>query len=82
MKLGSVKLRPIGLILSNANRRLLGTASVNSRHPLSFEALNQNSGFVLYETVIPKVKRDPSLLTVNKLCDRAIILVDWVRIFF
>lgn len=79
MRLGLVELRPISEILSNSNRRLLGKSPVNSRAPLSFEELDQNSGFVLYETVIPKVKRDPCLLIINKLSDRAIILVDRVR---
>lgn len=79
MKLDAVKLRPISVILSDSNRRL-GTPPVNSISPLSFEELNQNSGFVLYEVLMPKVNRDPSLLTVNKLNDRALILVDGVRI--
>lgn len=79
MRLGEVRLWPISVILSKSNRRL-ATPSVNNLSPLSFEELNQNSGFVLYETRIPKVNRDPSLLTVNKLNDRAIILVDGVRL--
>ncbi len=42
----------------------------------SFEALNQNSGFVLYETDLPVVIRDPSLLKVEGLGDRAYIYVN------
>lgn len=80
MSLGTVTLRPISVILLNSNRRLLGSAPVTSRLPLSFEELNQNSGFVLYESLLPKMARDPSLLKIDKLRDRAIILVDRVRI--
>lgn len=43
---------------------------------MSFEELDQNSGFVLYECLLPKTNRDPGLLTIENLRDRAYIYVD------
>lgn len=43
---------------------------------LTFEELNQFSGFVLYETDLPKFTRDPSNLVIEKLRDRAQVYVD------
>ena len=36
-----------------------------SEYPLTFEQLNQENGFVLYEHEIKKQYRDPSVLTVT-----------------
>lgn len=49
---------------------------------MTFEELDQNSGFVLYETTLPKLTRDPSQLTINELRDRAQIYVDEVSMEF
>lgn len=43
---------------------------------LTFEELDQNSGFVLYETDLPKFTRDPSNIYINKLRDRAQVYID------
>lgn len=43
---------------------------------MTFEQLDQFSGFVLYETTLPKLTRDPSNLQVNDLRDRALIYID------
>lgn len=68
------------MLLSPIARRKLGQAPIKSRLPLSFEAINQYSGFVLYETILPKLKYDPSILSIPKLNDRAIVLIDDVSI--
>ncbi|XP_055538462.1 beta-galactosidase-like isoform X2 [Wyeomyia smithii] len=57
-------------------REKLGSEPKTSDRLLTFEELNQNSGFVLYETSLPKFTRDPSQLTVEGLRDRAQIYVD------
>lgn len=49
---------------------------VNSDKLLTFEELDQNSGFVLYEADLPKFTRDPSNIHVNELRDRAQIYID------
>lgn len=38
--------------------------------------MDQNSGFILYETNLPIIKRDPATLTLNLLRDRAYIYVE------
>ncbi|XP_050100366.1 beta-galactosidase-like isoform X1 [Anopheles aquasalis] len=77
MVLESIQLTTIGSILSESGRQLLGTNPANpSRKLLTFEEINQNSGFVLYETTLPKLTRDPSLLTINGLHDRAQVYLD------
>uniref|UniRef100_A0A8D8BTH8 Beta-galactosidase n=1 Tax=Culex pipiens TaxID=7175 RepID=A0A8D8BTH8_CULPI len=76
MKHEPVLLSSVESILSTSSRNLLGTPALKSDKLLTFEELNQNSGFVLYETTLPKFTRDPSLLTINDLRDRAQIYVD------
>lgn len=78
MVLPEVRLAPSATLLSDIGRRTLGNAPVQSPKPLSFEALNQFSGFVLYETQITNINIDPSNLVVDKLKDRAHIFVDGV----
>lgn len=79
MVLDSIQLTTIGSILSESGRELLGTNPTNpSKKLLTFEEINQNSGFVLYETTLPKLTRDPSLLTINGLHDRAQVYLDEV----
>jgi len=43
---------------------------------LTFEQIDQFSGFVLYETNVPKLSRDPSNLLVTGLRDRALVFID------
>lgn len=76
LELGPVAMRPIAGLLSTRGRAALGINVEPTDLPLSFEALNQYSGFVLYETRLPELKIDPSLLVVKNLHDRAQVLVD------
>ena len=55
---------------------LLGTRPIQSNTLLTFEQLNQFSGFVLYETMLPALSRDPSNLIITDLRDRALIYID------
>lgn len=75
-----VHLTPFGLLLSTNLREILGRTPVRSNTPLTFEALDQNYGFVLYETKLPKIVLDPSKLSIPGLRDRAHVLIDGVRI--
>lgn len=76
MKHEPVLMTAVESIFSDTSRNLLGKPSIRTDKLLTFEELDQNSGFVLYETTLPKFTRDPSLLTINGLRDRAQIYVD------
>ncbi|XP_037024449.1 beta-galactosidase-1-like protein [Bradysia coprophila] len=82
MVLPSIHLNPKGYLISAKGKSHLGKdvngqkATVTSTCPLSFEALNQFSGFVLYETVLPTLELDPTELVVDELHDRALVYVD------
>lgn len=76
MTLPSLKLNPIDTILSPNGRNFLGARPIQSNTLLTFEQLNQFSGFVLYETMLPALSRDPSNLIVTSLRDRALIYID------
>lgn len=83
LKLPSVQLNSIGYLLSEKGRKHLardhydGTSTkTTSPRPLSFEAMNQFSGFVLYETDLPILELDPTELVINSLHDRAMVYVD------
>lgn len=76
MTLPSFKMNPIDTILSANGRNFLGTRPIQSNTLLTFEQLNQFSGFVLYETMLPALSRDPSNLIVTDLRDRALIYID------
>lgn len=78
MTLTDVYLTPCATLLSDIGRRTIGKTPVFSPMPLPFEALNQFSGFVLYETHIPRQTSDPSTLIVEKLRDRAHVFIDGV----
>lgn len=82
MDLADVHLRPKCVILSSVSRQHLGSTPVILPQPTTFEALNQYSGFVLYETALPKFTKDPSILHVNNLRDRAYVYVERVIYFF
>ncbi|RWS12981.1 hypothetical protein B4U79_11152 [Dinothrombium tinctorium] len=51
--------------------------TVTSLYPLSFEALSVRNGFVVYTTTINVKPSDPAVLTIDKLNDRALVLVDY-----
>lgn len=80
MKLDPIILKPITVILSTFGRKHLTNGKpIISRNPITFEKLNQYSGFVLYETELPMFNRDPSLLQIEKLRDRGYIYIDRVK---
>lgn len=76
VKLPSINLKPHTGILDAAGRRNLANYTRSSPKPMSFEALNQYSGFILYETKLPKSVRDPVLLKFSDLKDRAYVYVN------
>uniref|UniRef100_A0A182YAQ7 Beta-galactosidase n=1 Tax=Anopheles stephensi TaxID=30069 RepID=A0A182YAQ7_ANOST len=77
MTLEAFPLTVVDSILSERGRSVLGVeASNKDGRLLTFEELNQNSGFVLYETTLPKLTRDPNRLTINGLHDRAQVYLD------
>lgn len=69
-------MHPIESLLSANGRKILGDEEIVHSHPLTFEALNQFSGLILYETDLPKTQRDPSLLKLENVRDRAYVYVD------
>ncbi|XP_021705369.1 beta-galactosidase [Aedes aegypti] len=78
MNLPPVKMNRLGSLLSEQARQILAKYSLSSRRPLGFEALNQHSGLILYETQIPKALHhsDPLTIRVDTLHDRAYVHVD------
>lgn len=76
IKLPDVYLRPISVLLDSNGRRNLMNYTRQSEKPMTFEALNQYSGFVLYETKLPKITRDPALLKIPELRDRAYVYIN------
>lgn len=83
LKLPSVQLSPVGYLLSEKAKTLLGRDHFNgqsttiwSLRPISFEVMNQFSGFVLYETDLPILELDPTQIVVNGLHDRALVYID------
>lgn len=69
-------MKPISSLFNKDFVENLSTFSVRSKSALSFEALDQNSGFVLYETTLPEAIYDPAILLVQKLRDRGYVYVD------
>lgn len=80
MKIPTIEVHAKTALLSAASRQTLGREMITSVKPLTFEELNQFSGFVLYETELPTFKLDPSILTIPKLHDRAIVTIDNVMV--
>lgn len=74
LNLGTICLAPKCLLLSQMARQHLGRLPIKSQYPLTFEAIDQYSGFVLYETNLPRLRQ--GILSIPKLGDRAIVLVD------
>ncbi len=80
MSLGAVQLHPFNILSSDLCRQRMGSTPVQSTSPMTFEALNQYSGLVLYEADLPVFVRDPSILKIDRVRDRAYIYVDQVSI--
>lgn len=55
---------------------MLSSKTVKSSKLLTFEELDQFSGFVLYETDLPTLTRDPSNLVINEIHDRGQVFID------
>ena len=76
---GNVKMKPLSSIfiekqsLEHRASNVI-TKSVMSKYPLTFEALGQASGFVLYQTKIEELFRDPAKLVVTGIRDRGYVL--------
>ena len=51
-----------------------------SPFPLTFGALAQENGYVLYETTIDSMHPDPTALVVNGVADRGGVFLDGVRV--
>lgn len=78
MGLPSAQLQFSTLLLSDLSRSQLSTKAVDSKTPLTFEALKQNTGFVLYETILPNTNITDCKVTINGLRDRAHVLMNGV----
>nr|CAD7432748.1 unnamed protein product [Timema monikensis] len=75
---GVVSMFPVVSLLEDEVKSGLGTPTVIEKYPLTFEALGQSYGFVLYETMVPSDIGDPSLLDVKTIGDRALVFLDKV----
>lgn len=73
---GFVRLTEVCSILSSNGRKYISTGNVSAVKPLTFEALNQYSGLVLYEADLPDKRQDPSILRVNGIRDRGYVYID------
>lgn len=76
MVLPSIRLNPKGYLISEKGKNHLGRKTLSAQRPISFEDLNQFSGFVLYETELPILELDPTELSVERLHDRGLVYVD------
>jgi len=76
VKLPNINLKPQATLLDSTGRKFLANYTRFSETPMSFEALDQYSGFVLYETKLPYSQRDPVMLKFGDLRDRAYIYVN------
>ncbi|KAM8717444.1 hypothetical protein ACLKA7_004181 [Drosophila subpalustris] len=74
---GKVEMTPALELLSSEGRAALSTGKpVTADKPKSFEEMDQYSGLLLYETILPSMDLDPTLLQVEELRDRAHVFVD------
>ncbi|XP_058116718.1 beta-galactosidase-like [Anopheles ziemanni] len=77
MKLPSINLMRLGSLLDPPVLQHLSQQIVTNKAPMTLEALNQVSGLVLYETLLPEdIKTDPYKLTVEEVHDRGYVFVD------
>ena len=65
---GDVNMTYVADIFSLRYLPLLKQAGNDSQFPMTFEQLDQENGFMLYEHVIDNMYRDPSLLQVTGNC--------------
>ncbi|XP_058467992.1 beta-galactosidase-like isoform X2 [Malaya genurostris] len=78
LSISPVLLEPIDTVLNKNVLQTIASSEVFNVYPLSFEALNQNSGLVLYEATIPEnIKTDPLKLTVEKAYDKGYVFIDY-----
>lgn len=76
MELPSLQLSPRTTLFSLWSRFILGNQMIASQNPLTFGAIAQDAGFVLYETMLPDSMNSPGSLHISKLYDRATIYVN------
>lgn len=76
VKLADVILNAYSTLLDKSSRNTLGTKPINSPKKLTFEELNQFSGFVLYETILPNICTSNVMLRVKGLSDRGYIYLE------
>lgn len=82
MALPPVQLLPKAALLSPIARQKLGHLTNQTfKVPVTFEKIDQFSGFVLYETELPNFRKDPSILSAPNVKDRAHVFVDNVSHF-
>lgn len=72
----TVTMKPVSNMFSATAQKHLVTSTRDSTFPLTFETMDQFSGFLLYETTLPRFQIDPTVLTINGLADRALIYID------
>jgi len=73
---GIFYLRPLVSIFEKVTHRINPVLNVN---PLTFESMDINTGFVMYETILSNKFQNPVNLTVNCARDRAIVYLDQVK---
>jgi len=73
---GTFYLQPLVSIFENVTHQIKPVLSVN---PLTFEGMDINTGFVMYETMLLNKSYNPVNLTVSSIRDRAIIYLDQVN---
>lgn len=77
MALPPVQLLPKAALLSPIARQKLGHLTNGTfKTPVTFERIDQYSGFVLYETELPNFRKDPNILSAPNVKDRAHVFVD------
>lgn len=76
MTLPDVPLAHTLSVLSPGIRHFLGKGTRQNTQPLTFEAMNQASGFLLYETELPASSTRSAPLYVNGLRDSAHVFVN------
>lgn len=77
---GKFHLRPLVSLFEKITQRI---KPVYSDVPLPFEAMDINTGFVMYETTLTDKQRlvqNPVNLTMDRVRDRAIIYLDQVQL--
>lgn len=77
LSLPPVQLLPKAALLSPIARQKLGNLMNETfKTPVTFERIDQYSGFILYETQLPNFRKDPTILSAPNIKDRAHVFVD------